>query len=156
MKRFKSLRPVIVRARFQTNDQASVATQELNRLIDDVQQKLQDLFKEKDGIAESYDVEAVYSLIGVETEVGWESPPSFMARDSEVFWEIPPYTCIEDVEDLFIAAGAETVVLEENMQNEEHWKSLLPTYLKDELDNARNDEQDDDEDRIEFFTRVVH
>jgi len=147
--------PVLIRGNFSNNNDAVAAAGELNRMLDEVQQKIEELYFDKNGLAESSDVKSVYSLIGVDTEVGWEDPLEFVACESEVFWEIPPYTCIEDIEDLFIATGANSVVLERIQQNIENWKSLLPPYLLEEFDEEFREEQDD-EDQIEFFTRVVH
>jgi len=103
---------------------------------------------------DSSEVKGVYAILGVENEVGWDHPQHFRAEKNLVSWEVPPYTCLEDVEDLLITAGAEAVLVEPCPDAVGEWRELLPDYLKDFAEGRM--EYDEEDEKVNFITKMIH
>lgn len=141
----KTNEPLLIRARFLDASAAEAAADRLNRILGDLDDLVACVYKAGDGVAESSDIAAVYGMVGIDTEVGWDETEPFVCDGRVVSWVVPPKTGLVGVENLLAASGAVAIIVKPIASDEEaQWRELLPDTMKELLDSLGDGDEDDD------------
>lgn len=149
--------PSRLAARFKNNHTAESVQIAVSSTLSAAQNDVAALFDRGGGIAESYEVSAIYTRYGFHNDCGWQQTTPIFVEGATLFWEIPDGMLIDEAEHLLAAFGALSIRTEDRfdedlLQNIPHPAALFLSEIEDlqEFD-------EDDASRLEGWNKkTIH
>lgn len=136
--------PFRLAARFKDSFTAACARKAISDSLAAAEKEVSDLFKKKDGVADSSDIYAIYARYGFQNDCGWRQQTPLIQEEVMIFWEIPDGMLVEEAEQLLSAFGAFSVRREDVFDNELLRRVPHPAALfLSEIEDVRDFDEDD-------------
>jgi len=152
----------IVVARFNDSKGAHKGRKAIEKLFEELEEEIQELFATQDGEAHAFEIAPIYARRGLRNDIGWEQSYPMLTSGENIAWALPPGADPEDARSILMDLGAVDIAI--HMQNEEpeEWQTMPHPAI------ATIPEEDDEDDfemrlpheeNVELFTfkkRTIH